>query len=188
MSITTAAQKISVEYYECVYIGAGVGYYLTNAPYDISLDTGSGAQNYTAFGQLLGFDTIEENTDLSINNLSIIVSGIAPNSAGETAIRDLIDTEYANKPVSIYRLYWEDGVRQSSYLTIYKGYITGATLTFGTQNESTVKLDTSNQWHDFSRRSGRRTNTSSQQSYFANDLGFEFAVEVQKEIKWKTPA
>ena len=155
------------------------GYRITNAPWDITYDSNT----YTSFGMLLSFDAIEENSSLEIASLSITVSGIAPTTSG-SALKDFVGENYANATVQIDRVYYENHVQQG-VVNVYKGYITGAELVQSADNISNVVVDTASHWHDFQRQNARRTNTNSQQTYYAGDLGFEFSTEVQKEITWK---
>jgi len=186
MSLATAQTQTSVEYYEIVELAVGDGYKLTNAPFDITVTSqGPTAGTYTSFGMLLGFDTIEENSELEIPSLSITISGIAPTSSG-SALKDFVGENYANSSVQIWRVYYENHVQQG-FINVYKGYITGADLLQSADNISNVLVKTASHWHDFNRQTGHRTNTNSHQtrSYATGDLGFEFSTEVQKEITWK---
>jgi len=186
MSLSSAQTAQSVEYYEIVHLDVGDGYKITNAPFDITATTqGPPSGTYTSFGMLLGFDTIEENSELEIPSLNITISGIAPTSSG-SALKDFVGENYANSEVEIWRVYYENHVQQG-YVNVYKGYITGADLLQSADEVSNVLVKTASHWHDFARQTGHRTNTNSQQkrSGALSDLGFEFSTEVQKEITWK---
>lgn len=180
MSLSTAQSAPIVEYYELVKILVGDNYYITNAPFDISY----GGNNYVAFGMLLGFDAVEDNSSMDIASLNISVSGIAPNAAGNSSITDFIDADYTNAEVEIWRQYREAGVSQGE-IQIYRGFITSADLIQSEDNVSSVLVKTANHWSDFDRISNRRTNNNSQQNLHSGDLGMEYAKEVQKEITWK---
>lgn len=180
MSLQQAQQSPITEYYELVKILVGDNYYITNAPYNISY----GGDTYTAFGMLLGFDAIEDNSTMDIASLNISVSGIAPNSTGQSAIRDFIDADYINATVEIWRQYRIQGQRQGE-VQIYRGFVTSADLIQSTAESSSVLIKTANHWSDFNRVANRRTNDNSQQNLYSGDLGMEFAKEVQKEITWK---
>jgi hypothetical protein len=53
-----------------------------------------------------------------------------------------------------------------------------------TSGKSTVSISATNSWVDFSRNTGRHGNNAEQQIYFPNDVGFEFASEIVKDITW----
>jgi hypothetical protein len=169
-----------VTYYELVHMDVGSGYYLTNGPRDIAY----GGNTYRAFGQLLGIDTIEDNIQLEIAKLRITVSGIAAYEDGSSPATDFLELEYANKPVYIYRVYYNDTVYAGG-VEIYRGYINGAGIAFSKTDSTTVQVDVASHWTDFARATGRFTNDSSQQFHFPGDRGFEYCSEVQKEIEWK---
>ena len=188
MSLSSAQSAKAVEYYELVTVNVGDNYYITNAPFDITYNS----QTYKSFGLLLDFDAIEENTDMDIANLSINISGIAPNRLGNSALTDFVGENYANGTVQIDRQYYENSVLQGT-VNVYKGYVTGADLVQSANNVSNVSVNTASHWHDFNRRNGHRTNSNSQKkritkagtAYGTGDEGFAFSVEVQKEITWK---
>ena len=52
--LIATTSKPLVQYYELVYIGVNNGYYLTNAPFDISY----GGNNYKMAGALLSIDML----------------------------------------------------------------------------------------------------------------------------------
>lgn len=184
-TLEAASERLSNTYYELVKISVGSKTYrLSNAPYNITID---GDGSYTSFGALLGFGDIEENATLEIQSLSITVSGILIN--GETSITpvdDFLNTDYTHAPVSIRRVYTDDNGVIGNF-EIFKGYITGGTMAVNSSDSCSVNITVANHWSDFDREAGRYTNTSSQQRYFSGDTGFDYASEVQKEIKWKKP-
>lgn len=180
MSLETAQSAAIVEYYELVKVLVGDNYYITNAPYNITF----GGQEYTAFGLLLGFDAIEENSTLEIASLNISVSSIAPNQSGRSALVDFVDQEYVNSRVEIWRQYRENG-QAVGEVQVYQGFVTGADLIQSADGISNVLIKTSSHWSDFDQIRNRRTNDNSQQRLYPGDLGFEYSREVQKEITWK---
>ena len=184
-TLETASERISNTYYELVKISVGAKTYrLCNAPYDIEI---SGDGSYTSFGALLGFGDIEENATLEIQKLTIQVSGILID--GETSITpvdDFLNTDYTHAPVSIRRVYTDDNGVIGNF-EIFKGYITGGTMAVNSSDSCSVNINVANHWSDFDREAGRYTNNSSQQRYFSGDTGFDYASEVQKELKWKKP-
>lgn len=177
--LATIDSKIAT-YYELVHLDVGAGYYLTNGPYDIEY----GGNTYRAFGQLLGIDTVEDNIQFEIATLRVTVSGISAYEDGSSPIVDFLDLEYANRPVYLYRTYYND-TAYAGTIEIYRGYINGASIAYSRTDSTTVQVDVASHWTDFARSTGRFTNNSSQQYHFPGDLGFEYCSEVQKEIEWK---
>lgn len=190
-SLLTGVGKQIVQYYDCVYIGISAGYYLTNAPRDITL----GGNTYQALGMLLGIGSVEENVIFEVESLPITLSGLpAYDNNGDSFAAIMLgsspDIDYIKKPVTITRIYYDNDTVVGSF-ELYKGYIDTVNVEMDPGGSTIVNIDTSSQWIDFDRTNGRFTNTQSQASYagyivgIAGDLGFSFATEVQKDIEWK---
>ena len=182
-TLETASERISNTFFELVKINVGSKTYrISNAPYNITI---SGDGEYSSFGPLMGFSDIEENATLEIQTLTIQISGILIN--GETSITpidDFLNSDYTHAPVVIRRVYTDDNGVIGNF-EIFKGYITGGTIAVNSSDSCSVSISVANHWSDFDKEAGRYTNTTSQQRYFAGDTGFDYASEIQKEIKWK---
>ena len=184
-SLINETQKPVVQYYELVAIQAGSGYYITNAPWNISYN----GHNYISAGALMNIDSIQENIGFEIERLSITVGGIDPLPGdSDPFITTVLNIDYVDKPVTIHRAYYNSDIYVDS-VEVYNGYINSAGVTNGLGDSgAVVRIETSNNWTDFSRISARYTNDTSQQNLFPGDLGFEYSVEVQKQVEWKEPA
>jgi len=172
----------TVQYYECVYIDIASGFYLTNGPRDITF----GGNTYKAFGQLLSFDTIEENVNFEVPSINILVSGIDPYepNSGEPFLKVVLENSYIDRTVTINRVFFDHDSYIDGFL-LFEGKISNAAATHGDDTSSSVAMEVSSHWVDFDRSTGRQTNSNSQQYHFAGDLGFDFSKDVQKEIKWE---
>ena len=53
-----------------------------------------------------------------------------------------------------------------------------------TDTDSLVNLDIVSHWADFEKRSGRKTNNTSQQRFFSTDVGMDFSSQTVQDIKW----
>ena len=69
---------------------------------------------------------------------------------------------------------------------LYDGQIDTFTINEN-QNESTVNLGIVSHWADFEKRSGRKTNNTSQQRFFSTDVGMDFSSQTVLDIKWGRP-
>lgn len=182
-ALRQATERVTVQYYELVDIDVGNGYHLTNAPWNIPY----GGNTYDAAGNMLEFDAVEENIGFEIEQLSILIGGIDPLPGDGTVpfIKKILTLDYVDRDVVITRVYFNnddiiDGV------VLYSGYINSASAASGLGKDgAAVRLQTSNNWTDFTKRTGRFTNNTSQQVHFPSDLGFEYAKEVQKQVEWK---
>jgi len=182
--LITETEKDMVQYYECVNINVGIGYNITNAPWDI---THNGI-TYNAVGALLSFEAIEENSNFDIEQLNIVVGGIEPMPAdNEPFIKVILSLDYVDRPVAITRVYFNMDSQVDGVL-LYSGYINSVVALSGIgEDGASVNIQTSNNWSNFGKRTSRFTNDSSQQSTFPGDLGFEFSKQVQKQVEWKEP-
>jgi hypothetical protein len=173
-----------IEYYDCVAVNidATHNYYYTQAPYDLSLTDGN---TYKAAGGLLSISEYVDNTNFSIEKLAVGLAGIV-DMQGDLSVLETIQTlEYIDKPVTIYRAFMDEH-KVAHTVVLFKGYINGINAVFNTEGESTqASIDISSHWTDFDRVSTRYTNSKSQQEFFPTDLGFDYAVDVQKEVTWK---
>ena len=183
----------TVQYYELVAIETVQNdvtkwYYISNAPRDLVY----GGNTYKSFGALLGFDTVEENSNFEIPTLKLQISGIAPidSTSGDSFLKIMLlpSTQYIDRSVVIHRVF----LQQDQYIAgsdtgfeLYRGFITNAQAQHDNLGVTTVALTTSSHWTNFDRATGRRTCTASQSVLYPADLGFEYCVEVQKEIEWK---
>lgn len=192
--LLTAVGKHSVEYYECVDILIGEGYYITNAPRDVIV----GSQTYTALGQLLDFGDVQVNITFEISNLEIRVSGLpAYDDSDQIWTTRVLGETYQNREVKISRAYFtfenNSHTRIGSF-EIYKGFIDTVGIRHEPTGESAVSIDTTSHWVDFYKTIGHFTNENGQKSMidinlgltlFTDDEGYSFASRAQKDIEWK---
>ena len=52
------------------------------------------------------------------------------------------------------------------------------------ETNSVVSISIASHWADFDKTKGRKTNTNSQALHFPTDLGFDYASQTAKDIKW----
>ena len=184
-SLADIVAKKTIQYFDCVAIEIDVNnmYYMTQAPYNITLTDGN---TYKAAGGLLSISEYVDNAVFSIDKLNIGIAGIVPvNDDDVPAMIQVQEIEYIDKPVIIYRAFMENNA-VAHQIVLFKGYIDAINVTFIAEGDQTqVSVDISSHWTDFDRVSTRYTNTTSQQEFFPSDVGFQYAVDVQKEIVWR---
>jgi hypothetical protein len=183
-AIIDAIGKQTVQYYECIHIDVSTGIYITNSPTDITFD----GQTYTAFGHLLGFDSITENTRFQIPSINISISGIAPYALtdGSKIIPALLDNTYIERDATITRVFYDHDAYIGGF-EMFAGKISNVTIKISIDGATTAGIEVSSHWSDFKRATGRQTNPTSQQYHFPGDEGFEYSKNVQKEINWQKP-
>ena len=182
-ALTTTTKEATVQYYEIVHIDVNSGYYLTNAPWDIIYD----GIRYHAAGNMLELDGVEENVGFEIESLTINIGGIDPLPGdGDPFIKKILSSDYVERNVTITRVYYDVDGGVVDGVVLYSGFINTASAASGLGPDgAAVSIQTSNNWTDFAKLSGRQTNDTSQQAVFPGDLGFEYAKEVQKQVEWK---
>ena len=182
-ALTTTTKEATVQYYEIVHIDVNSGYYLTNAPWDIIYD----GITYYAAGNMLELDGVEENVGFEIESLTINIGGIDPLPGdGDPFIKKILSSDYVERNVTITRVYYDVDGGVVDGVVLYSGFINTASAASGLGPDgAAVSIQTSNNWTDFAKLSGRQTNDTSQQAVFPGDLGFEYAKEVQKQVEWK---
>ena len=156
--------------------------YLNSSQYDIvaTTATSQGQQVFLAQGQFLNYSGVRETDEMRVNTVNISFSG-ATNQFINIALNDRI----LHRPIRIYKVFINSTNLQliTEPVIIYDGTIVGATVEESPDN-SIVTLQTANEFYDFERRSGRRTNTGSQQRFFPGDLGMDFSTKSISDIKW----
>lgn len=199
-TLAEIVERKTIEYYDCVAIDidANHTYLMTQAPFDLDLTHNTVYPAYATFkaaGGLLGISEITENAVFSIDKINITVAGIVPLNPGDDPIMVEAQTlEYIDKPVTIYRAFLRNddtkpfGSLIEYQITAFKGYIDAMAVTQNSSGDTTqVNIDISSHWTDFNRVTTRYTNNTSQKEYFPSDAGFEYSVEIQKEITWREP-
>lgn len=147
-------------------------YRLTNHYKDITHNSNT----YSSSGHLLGISTKSESSQLDVSNFTVKLSAV------ESAFSSLIlNNNISNDEVKI-----DIGLLNStdSLIDTYefdKGYVESYRIDTKT---ATIDLTCTSHFSDFSRIAGRKTNEGSQQRFFPNDKGFEFAGLTVQDILW----
>jgi len=158
--------------------------YFTNAHINIDYDSAtapeSGVQTYLAQGQFLALGGISETTDIRINNMAVTFTAV-----DFTTIALVLNNDYIDKRVVVYRAVLnEDYSYDANHVFQYfDGRINDFSISERT-NTAQLTLNVSSQFADYERTNGRRTNNASQQRFFSDDVGMEFAPQIQTDIKW----
>jgi hypothetical protein len=145
---------------------------LTNHYKDITHNSNT----YTASGHLLSIGTKSESSEIDVANFQIELSGV-----DNTFTSILLNNNVSNDAVTI-----DIGLLNSTDTLIDtfnfdKGFIESFSIN---TNDASIILNCTSHFADFSRVAGRRTNTGSQQVYFPNDTGMEFAGLTTRDILW----
>ena len=159
---------------------------LVQLDFDTPIKVTNWARNVSALSttflsssDLLEIDQVSESSELQINSLNLTFSGVS-----QTFVSLFLTNDYIDVRTRIWTgvLDNSDGVIGEPIL-IFDGRITGYGIS-DTQDSSSVEVEVASHWKDFDKTNGRKTNSNTQQLYFAGDKGFDFAAESAKDLKW----
>ena len=156
--------------------------YLAASQFDVytSTDTSSGYQTYLAQGNFMSFSSVTETEELRINNVNINFT-----AATSTYVNIALADNYLHRKIRIYKVWFDKTTWAiiASPLLIYSGTITGASVS-DNDTESGVSFITANQFYDFDRVTGRKTNNGSQRRYYPADSGMIYSTTEIADVLW----
>ena len=183
------ANKV-LQAYELVYMDIDGGFYITNAPWNVTI-TGNpgGTKNgtYIGVGRFLNFSEIKEETKFTISELTATLSGIpAFDDNNDSIIADLLNPSlnYIDKAVEISRVFYDNNTYLDAVM-IFKGRVSAPVITDDPSETTTVAMTASNNWIDYERTNGVVTTDARQQALYTGDRGFQYAKDTIKDIKWQ---
>jgi|5B_taG_2_1085324.scaffolds.fasta_scaffold01246_9 hypothetical protein len=169
---------------DLVEIHLSTAVYFNNSFVDLSYDSATapdaGSNNYIAQGQFIGLGNVQESKDLKVGSMSIAFTAV-----DFTTLAYVLNNQYIDRRVVIYRAILDDNLTLDTNKVFQ--YFDGRIKDFNISEQkdtATLSINISSQFADFTKISGRRTNNDSQQRFFPNDVGFEFAPQIQTDIKW----
>ncbi|MEE4292303.1 MAG: hypothetical protein V2J13_11210 [Cycloclasticus sp.] len=171
-----AASKIATCHLLTVYLDGQTIYWC-----DYHRNVTFGAQEYSAAGQLLGFDGLEETSDIAVNAVTVTLSGI------DTAnISLILSNYYLDRRLTIHRAFFdEDDALIADPVMIFDGRMNRPQIEEDPENgTSNLSVEAGNQFADFERKPGRHTSSDEQRLHFPDDLGLEYATEIDKTLTW----
>ena len=180
-ALISAVEKKVIQCYESVYMDIDDGVYITNAPYTVTID----GDKYLSVGQFLGFSSVQEEKIFTTSEVTISLSGMPSHELGTSFISDLLQYDYVDKEVKIYRTFFDHDSHIDSFL-MFKGRLDSPVIQDDPTESTTIAATCSSHWVDYERTNGLITNNDRQQDLYSGDLGFDFAKETIKDIKWKT--
>ena len=148
--------------------------------YDSVSAPDAGANTYLAQGQFIGLGNVQETKDLKIGTMNIAFTAV-----DYTTLGYVLNNEYIDRRVVVYRAVLDDNYAIDS--TKVFQYFDGRIKDFNiseSKETATLAFNVGSQFADFTKISGRRTNSDSQQRFFSGDVGFEFSPQIQTDIKW----
>ena len=160
-------------------IGFSTPQNLTDCTFDLTSSVSGSSVTYSSSSFLLGVSEFTEETDITKASITIQLSG-----ANQTFIALVLNENVVNDSVTIFRGFLNSSnALISDPFLLYKGQIDTFDIQ-ETENSSIVALGVVSHWADFEKQNGRKTNNTSQQRFFANDVGMDFSSQTVQDIKW----
>ena len=160
-------------------IGFSTPVNLTDNSFDLTSSISGSSVTYTSSPFLVSLPSFEEQTDITKVSLNLVLSG-----ADQTFISTVLNENIVNDAVEIYRgLLDSNNSIIADPILLYSGNIDTFDIA-ESETESNVQLTVVSHWADFEKKSGRKTNNSSQQRFFSTDVGMDFSSQTVLDIKW----
>ena len=160
-------------------IGFATPVNITDNSFSLTSSVSGSSTTYTASPFLVATPTFTEETDLTKTSLNITLSG-----ADTTFISTVLNENIVNDTVDIFRgLLDSNNALIADPILLYSGNIDTFQIS-ESETESNVILTVVSHWADFDKKSGRQTNTNSQQRFFNTDVGMDFSSQTVLDLKW----
>ena len=174
-AVITELAKDNFNLCHLVYLQISGGLYLTDYGHDIIY----AGRTYVASNNLLSLASPQETQELRVGQININVSGV-----DQSFISIFLNQNWINRDASISMAVISDaGAVIGAPVVTFSGQMTQFEISEDDKN-SDVTIAIASHWADFKRTAGRMTNSSSQQYFFPNDLGFEYSANTVKDLKW----
>jgi len=174
-ALITELAKDSFNLCNLIFIDVGSGLYLTDYFHDITYD----GNDYLASDHLIGVGSPRESRDLRVNNLTVQVSGVE-----QSYISLFLQNDFVNKQAIIRKAgIDDDGSIIGDPMITFNGRVTRFEIR-ESKSTSEVSIEIASHWADFDKKGGRLTNNNSQQFFFDGDIGFEYAANTVRDLKW----
>ena len=147
---------------------------------NITMTAGGSSKVFTGLGDLLGISPISESSTLSMQGITVILTGIK-----SSLISSILSAEYTNRNGTLYMglLNSSDAVIADVY-TLFKGKMDVCNISEN-GDTSNITLSIESRLVSFELPKERLYTLEDQQVDYPSDLGFEFIPDLQdKEITW----
>lgn len=135
---------------------------------------------YANSQNLIDIAEAKETGALKVNSMAITLTGA---DSSQAYIAAFLGGDYINKRLLLRRALVNASNVVQDVFTYFDGRITGFDIVDST-TETNVTVEAASHWVDFDKIRCRRTNLKSQQSFFPNDIGFEYAHNKVKDLRW----
>lgn len=127
---------------------------------------------------LMSIDDVSETGEVRVNEFEIEMSGVS-----QTFVAVLVNSNYINTRVRMWKAVMQNDAVVGDPISVFDGFISGMKMSEDNE-DSTVVIKIASHWKDFEKLSGRRTNPTSQNKHYPNDLGMEFSQDLKRDVPW----
>lgn len=145
---------------------------------DYGVDLTHNTVNYINSADVVEIGDVTETGALKVNEMSIALTG-----ADRTYIAAFFNNDYVNAPITIRRALIDSSDAVLDTFVFFDGKISSFQI-MDSDYDSRIEITAASHWVDFDKVRCRRTNLKSQQSFFPNDLGMEYAHIQTKDLRW----
>ena len=178
-AVKTELATNDIRHVDLITIGFGTPVNITDCSFAITSSVSGSSVTYSASDFIMGVSDFTEETDVNLSPISITLSG-----ADQTFISTVLNENVITDTVTIFRGFLNDSnTLIADPFLLYKGTIDNFAIS-ESDTSSIVNLDIVSHWADFEKKSGRKTNNTSQQRFFSTDLGMNFSSQTVQDIKW----
>ena len=151
----------------------------------------STSTGYVAQGQFINFGNFKEAADFQIQSLDIVFTAVDTTTLAALLASDNSGRALNGRRVVVYRAVVDENaagfdVPTDNVYMIFDGTINGFSVT-EEEETATLSLNCSSKFINFEATNGRKTTVGSQQYFFPNDKGMEFASLLKKDVRWGQP-
>tara|TARA_A100001515_G_scaffold36745_1_gene28863 strand:+ start:3050 stop:4795 length:1746 start_codon:yes stop_codon:yes gene_type:complete len=151
--------------------------YLSDGNFAVTYDSNT----YNPTGHFLSFSDIVESNQLTIETVTVSLSGV-----DQTYTNLLLSEDYIDREVKIFKAFLNDSnALVADPIQVFAGRISDAVVTEdNNSNTASISITCSSQFVDFDKTNGRYTNLESQQTFFSGDTGLRYSSVILKDITW----
>lgn len=174
---TTEINAATSRFYYLFRLDISPALLLTSCYKDIAYNS----ETYLSSGFLMDLPLIEDSLNLNVVKIDVDLSSV--NQANLAAF--LISPPYFKK-VELFKFWLSSaGAIIDTPIIRFRGYFNAYDVKENqSKGDSIMRISVVNEFIDFQRRNGRKTNNASQQKYFPTDTGLRHSETVINELTW----
>lgn len=147
---------------------------------DSNMDIVYGGNTYQADGNVLSFSPITESINITVETVTVTMSGAAQANIATALLESYIDKRVIIRLATLNSV----GAIIAAPIILLDGNIDSFSVREAPGDTSELKWQVKNHWADFMKVNGQRTNDADHQSINPGDKGFDHASEIIRDAVW----